>query len=83
VPSTRAFKSVLSRMRDLGVCIVFSSHLIHDVSELCDSVVVLSRGRTVAQAEPAVLCAKTRTSTLEDAFMSLTGHMEEDACLAG
>jgi len=26
VPSTHAFKSVLSRMRDLGVCIVFSSH---------------------------------------------------------
>src|SRR5262245_41985403 len=31
VPSARAFKAALARMRDLGVCIVFSSHLIHEI----------------------------------------------------
>jgi sodium transport system ATP-binding protein len=83
VPSARAFKAALSHMRDLGVCIVFSSHLIHDVSALCDSVVILSRGRTVAQGEPAALCKKTGCDTLEEAFMALTGHEQEATCLAG
>ena len=65
VPSARTFKAALSRMRELGVCIVFSSHLIHDVSALCDTVVIISRGRTVAQGEPEALCRKTGCSTLE------------------
>jgi sodium transport system ATP-binding protein len=83
VPSARAFKAALSRMRDLGACIVFSSHLIHDVSALCDSVVIISRGRTVAQGEPAALCREAGCQTLEEAFMALTGHEQEASCLAG
>jgi sodium transport system ATP-binding protein len=83
VPSARAFKAALSRMRDVGVCVVFSSHLIHDVSALCDTVVIISRGRTVAQGEPAALCRKTGCNTLEEAFMAMTGHAREASCLAG
>jgi sodium transport system ATP-binding protein len=83
VPSARTFKAALSRMRELGVCIVFSSHLIHDVSALCDTVVIISRGRTVAQGEPEALCRKTGCSTLEETFMAVTGHEREATCLAG
>ena len=64
VPSARAFKAALARMCDLGVCIVFSSHLIHDVSALCDSVVIILRGRTVAQGEPATLCREAGFSMM-------------------
>src|SRR5262245_10076409 len=83
VPSARTFKAALSRMRELGACIVFSSHLIHDVSALCDTVVIIARGRTVAQGEPAALCRKTECDTLEEAFMVLTGHEQEASCLVG
>ena len=83
VPSARAFKNTLSRMREHGVCIVFSSHLIHDVSALCDSVVIISRGRTVAHGEPEYLCRQTKCRTLEEAFLALTGHEGEATCLAG
>jgi sodium transport system ATP-binding protein len=83
VPSTRTFKGALSGMRDRGVCIVFSSHLIHDVSALCDIVVIISRGRTVAQGEPAALCRATGCQTLEEAFMVLTGHEQGASCLVG
>jgi sodium transport system ATP-binding protein len=83
IPSARTFKAALSGMRDLGACIVFSSHLIHDVSALCDSIVIISRGRTIAQGEPAALCKQTGCRSLEEAFMVLTGHQQEAACLAG
>ena len=83
VPSARTLKAALSRMRELGVCIVFSSHLIHDVTAVCDTVVIIARGRTVAQGEPAALCRKTGCDTLEEAFMALTGHEQEASCLVG
>ena len=73
----------LAHLREHGVCIVFSSHLIHDVSALCDTVVIISRGRTVAQGEPEDLCRQTRCRTLEEAFMALTGHEQETTCLVG
>jgi sodium transport system ATP-binding protein len=83
VPSARAFKATLNRMRERGVCIIFSSHLIHDVSALCDSVVIIQRGRTVAQGQPAALCTRTGCTTLEEAFLALTGHQQEATCLGG
>jgi sodium transport system ATP-binding protein len=82
IPSARGFKAALIHMRSQGVCIVFSSHLVHDVSALCDEVVIVARGRTVAQGEPAALCRKAGCDTLEEAFMALTGRQEAE-CLAG
>src|SRR5262245_59809089 len=49
IPSARGFKSVLRRMRDDGVCIVLSSHMVEDMGALCDTIVIVSRGRVVAQ----------------------------------
>jgi sodium transport system ATP-binding protein len=83
IPSARSFKEALRQMRDRGVCIVFSSHLIGDIDALCDEVVVISRGRTVAQGEPSALCRRAGRTTLEDAFMALTRVQEDHTCLAG
>jgi sodium transport system ATP-binding protein len=82
IPSARGFKAALKRMRDEGICIVLSSHIIQDVMALCDRVVVISKGRTVAQGDPVSVCNTARCSTLEDAFMVLTGRQEADTCPA-
>jgi sodium transport system ATP-binding protein len=82
IPSARTFKAALREMRDRGVCIVFSSHMLEDIDTLCDRVVIISRGRTVAQGEPRALCRQAGASTLEEAFLILTGRQEESTCLA-
>ena len=82
VPSARHFKTILHGMRDRGACIVFSSHLLSDVSALCDDVVIVSRGRTVAQGEPRALCQQAGCATLEEAFLKLTGREEALTCLS-
>jgi sodium transport system ATP-binding protein len=82
IPSARAFKAALTRMRDEGVCIILSSHLMHDVSALCDRVVIVTRGRTVAAGEPSALCRQAGCASLEEAFMVLSGRQEEAACPA-
>lgn len=57
VPSVRSFHTFLKRMRDEGACIVFSSHQLDEVRNLCDEVVVISKGRLVAQGPPRDVCA--------------------------
>lgn len=82
IPSARAFKTALKRMRDEGICIVLSSHIIQDVVALCDQVVIISRGRTMTQGDPASVCRTAGCATLEEAFMVLTGRLEVTSCLA-
>jgi sodium transport system ATP-binding protein len=83
IPSSRSFKAALREMRDQGVCIVLSSHIVEDITALCDRVVIISRGRTVAEGEPEAVCRQTGCATLEDAFMSFIERKEERPCLAG
>ena len=72
VPTIRSLRDLLRRLRDLGQCILFSSHVLDEVRALCDKVVVISGGRLVGEGSPADLCAQTGTSSLEEAFVALT-----------
>jgi len=77
IPSARGFKSVLRRMRDDGVCIVLSSHMVEDMGALCDTIVIVSRGRVVAQGSASTLCQQAGCATLEESFMVLSGRRDE------
>lgn len=76
VVSARALRSALARLRDQGCCIVLASHVMQEVTQLCDEVAVIARGRSVASGNAAELCARTGTRNLEDAFVALTGTAE-------
>ena len=49
-----------------------ATHVMQEVSHLCDDVIVIAKGKTVAQGSPAELCERTGIASLEDAFVSLT-----------
>ena len=49
IPSVHGLRDVLRRMRDAGTCILFSTHVLDEVRALCDNVVIISRGRVVAE----------------------------------
>ena len=76
VPSTRAMRDFIRRLRDEGVAVVFSSHIMQEVSALCDHIVVLSRGAVVASGSPDELRRLTGKESLEDAFVSAIGSEE-------
>jgi sodium transport system ATP-binding protein len=72
VLATRALREALRRLRDEhGKCIVFSTHIMQEVERLCDEVVVIAGGRTVAHGTVASLCAHTGHADFEDAFVAL------------
>jgi sodium transport system ATP-binding protein len=72
VASARALRALLARLRDAGKCVLLSSHLMAEVSAVCDSVVVVARGKAVAQGSPAELMELSKARSLEEAFVELT-----------
>jgi sodium transport system ATP-binding protein len=71
VMATRALREIIRKLRDAGHCVLFSSHVMQEVAALCDSIVVIDRGRVVASGAPAALTATTGAATLEEAFVDL------------
>jgi len=80
VLATRALREALRRLRDdEGKCIVFSTHIMQEVERLCDQVVVVSHGRTVAAGTVPELAARTGESDFEESFVQLAFTAEERA----
>jgi sodium transport system ATP-binding protein len=73
VMSTRAVRHIIRKLRDQGRCVLFSSHVMQEVSALCDSIVVIASGRVVAHGTPNELRNQTGEDNLEDAFVALAG----------
>ncbi|MDN4055853.1 ATP-binding cassette domain-containing protein [Massilia sp. YIM B02763] len=76
VMSTRAVRHALAALRDQGCCVVMATHVMQEVTHLCDDVIVIAKGHTVAQGTPQELCRRTGIANLEDAFVSLVGTDE-------
>jgi sodium transport system ATP-binding protein len=73
VMSTRAMRTLIRGLRQDGCCVVFSSHIMQEVSALCDRIVVIAQGTVVADGTPDDLRSLTGKTDLEDAFVALSG----------
>jgi sodium transport system ATP-binding protein len=72
VLATRSLRESLKRLRDeQGKCIIFSTHIMQEVQRLCDQVVVVAQGRTVAQGTVDELSARTGLADFEETFVAL------------
>jgi sodium transport system ATP-binding protein len=71
VVSTRALRRMLLHLRGAGKCIVISSHIMQEVDQLADEVVIVARGRTVAHGSSESIRAQAGCTSLEDAFVKL------------
>ena len=76
VMATRAMRAFMHKLRDEGRCVLFSSHIMQEVGALCDRIVVIARGKVVADAAPAALREQTGCANLEDAFVKIIGSEE-------
>lgn len=76
VMSTRAMRQVIRQLREEGHTVLFSSHIMQEIAMLCDNIVIIARGRVVAQGSPDELRGQTGEPDLEDAFVSIIGSGE-------
>jgi sodium transport system ATP-binding protein len=76
VMATRRMRGFMRDLRAEGRCVLFSSHIMQEVAQLCDRVVVIAKGRVVADQSPEALREQTGESNLEDAFVKIIGSEE-------
>ena len=76
VMATRALRKFMLQLRAEGRCVLFSSHIMQEVAALCDRIVVIAKGRVVAQGTADELRALTGEANLEDAFVKVIGSEE-------
>jgi len=73
----RMRNTILARARD-GAAILLSSHLLHLVQEICSRVIIMDRGRKVADGTFEELATRADLaaagSNLEQIFLHVTGH---------
>jgi ABC-2 type transport system ATP-binding protein len=78
----RMRNTIVARGRE-GAAILLSSHLLHLVEEICTRVIIMDRGKKVADGTFAELASRadlaTAGSNLEQIFLQVTGHSREGA----
>jgi sodium transport system ATP-binding protein len=73
VASARTMRALITELREQGRCVLFSSHVMQEVSALCDRIVLIAKGTVVADGTPQELLAQAACDDLEDAFVALAG----------
>ncbi|HKB37825.1 MAG TPA: ATP-binding cassette domain-containing protein [Gemmataceae bacterium] len=68
---SRAVLDNIERLRDLGKCILFSTHIMREVERLCDRVAIISCGRIQACGTLAELRERHGEEDLEELFFRL------------
>jgi sodium transport system ATP-binding protein len=79
VLSTRALRRLLGHLRSEGKCIVLSSHIMQEVEQLADHLVIVAHGRSVAQGSATEIRQRAGATSLEDAFVALAYDAAEVA----
>ncbi|MGB9637309.1 MAG: ABC transporter ATP-binding protein [Microgenomates group bacterium] len=79
-PQTRYH--IWSYLKDLNqkekITIFFTTHYIEEAEKMAQKVAIIDEGKIVALGTPVQLKEKTKTNSLEEAFIALTGHEIRD-----
>lgn len=74
VHSTHIRGLVRQYVRDFGVTVLLSSHNMLEVEYLCDRIVLVDRGRVVAEGTPQEVKTSQGAANLEEAFMKVVSR---------
>jgi sodium transport system ATP-binding protein len=76
VMATRRMRALIREFKSAGRSVLFSSHIMQEVAALCDRIVVIAKGKVVAQGTPDELRESTGEDNLEEAFVRVIGSEE-------
>jgi ABC-2 type transport system ATP-binding protein len=76
--SARLFKDLLVLLAREGKAILYISHVLEVVERVCDRVIVLSKGKVVADAAPRDLTRLMELPTLESVFAQLVQQTDTE-----
>ena len=70
--STKEVKTLVKALAKGGMTVLMTSHLLADAEDVCDRVMILNRGRSVAEGKVSEL-----GESLEDFFLAKVGNADE------
>jgi ABC-2 type transport system ATP-binding protein len=79
VVSARLLKDLLEILADQGKAIIYISHVLEVVEQICHRVVVIAKGRIVADASPGELTKLMHLPNLEKVFSQLVEQQDTQA----
>jgi len=74
VMATRGLRQIIRDLAQQGHCVLFSSHIMQEVSALCDHIAIISDGRIAIADSLEGIKSKTGENDLEDAFVQAIGE---------
>ncbi len=76
--AVRLLRELLKRLRAEGMCILMTSHVMAEVAELSDALVLIAHGRTIASGTVAEICAAAGADDLEAAIFALSAPAQRN-----
>lgn len=76
--SSRSIIEFMKREREQGKSVLYSTHYMEEAEFLCDRIIMIHKGRIIAQGTPEALRTRTSTSNLRDTFLHLIERPETD-----
>lgn len=73
VMTTRSVRALLQGLKSSNKCVLLSSHIMQEISALCDEVIIIAHGKVVFSGSLDALQQHTGIGNLEDAFVHVTG----------
>lgn len=71
--SARVVKELLRSLSAQGRTVLFCSHILEVVERVCTRIVIIDKGRQIAEGRPDEIAARTSSASLDEAFAKLTG----------
>ncbi len=78
VTAAHNVQDFIMKCKALNRAIIFSSHSMTEVQKLCDRVIIINRGRKIAEGTISELKEKYQEEDLEKLFMDLIGGHEDE-----
>jgi sodium transport system ATP-binding protein len=67
----REVLDLLATIKSTDRTMLFSTHIPEEAEKLCDYLLIISKGRLIAEGTPSEVLEKTKTDKLEDAFIKI------------
>ena len=73
IMATRALREIIMNLKERGKCVLFSSHIMQEVENLCEDIVIISKGTVKFNGSIEQLRSEVGSRDLEESFLKIIG----------
>ncbi len=71
--SSQVILNFIKEEKKKNKCILYSTHYMEEAENICDRVILINKGKIIAEGTPKKIEKETGTTNIRDAFLSLIG----------